>query len=407
MFKANGNFSLLKGSFVFAEAANRVAAFKSKNPDAEVIRMGIGDVTQPIVPAVVAAMHKAVDELGCESSFRGYAPNVGYPFLREAIAKNDYQAKGLNIQFDEVFISDGGKTDCAAIPLLFGKDTKVAVTDPVYPAYVDDNVMQGRSGKYDAAKGGYENIVYMPCTSENNFIPDLPATPVDVMYLCYPNNPSGTTLTRDQVKVFVDYALKTGTLILYDCAYEAYIREDDVPHSIYEIPGAEACAIEMRSLSKTAGFTGVRCAYTVIPHALKYMDDMGNVVELNKLWTRRCSSMFNGVSYVTQRGAEAIFSDEGKVQIKSVIDYYMENARIMTTSLKDAGYEVYGGKSAPYIWLKCGKDSWEFFDELLEQKQIVGTPGVGFGSAGEGYFRMTAFASRENTIRAMERVCKG
>ena len=406
MFRANGNFSYLKGSYLFAEVANRVAAYQKEHPEADIIRMGLGDVTRPLAPAVLEAMHKAVDEMGALETFRGYPPTEGYPFLREAIAKFDYSDRGLSIKPDEIFISDGGKSDCGNIPELFGQNTIVAVTDPVYPAYVDGNVMDGRGGKYNPAIDGYEKIVYLPCTEENNFVPALPEREVDVIYLCYPNNPTGTTLTRDQIKVFVDYALKTGTLIIFDSAYEAYIREDDVPHSIYEIPGAEACAMECRSLSKTAGFTGIRCAYTVIPHALKYKDDFGNQVELNKIWKRRGSSKFNGVSYVTQRGAEAIYTPEGRAQVDEILNYYMENARIMRKSLAEAGYTAFGGKSAPYIWLKCEKDSWDFFDELLRDKNIVGTPGVGFGAAGDGYYRMTAFASRENTIKAMERIRK-
>ena len=406
MFYANANFSYLKGSYLFAEVAKKVAAYQTEHPEAEIIRMGIGDVTQPLAPAVVDAMKRAADEMGTLEQFHGYAPTEGYAFLREAIAKHDYAERGLGIQPDEIFISDGGKSDCVNLPILFGKNTKIAVTDPVYPAYVDGNIMDGRGGPYNSGTSGYDNIVYLPCTAENQFVPDLPKEPVGVMYLCYPNNPTGTTLTRTQLKTFVDYALQTGTLILFDSAYEAYIHEENVPHSIYEIPGAEGCAIECRSLSKTAGFTGVRCAYVVIPHSLKYRDDFGNLVELNKMWKRRGSTKFNGVSYVTQRGAEAIYTQEGRTQIQKTLDYYMENAALMLRSLKQAGYTAFGGVNAPYIWLKCEKDSWEFFDELLRKKNIIGTPGIGFGAAGDGYFRMTAFASHENTAKAMERLCE-
>lgn len=406
MFKANGNYSRLQGNYLFAEVGRRVDAFKAANPQADIIRMGIGDVTRPLVPAVIEAMHKAVEEMGQAETFRGYGPEQGYDFLREAIAAVDYRARGVKIDMDEVFVSDGAKCDVGNIQELFGKDLIVAVTDPVYPVYVDTNVMAGRAGSFNPTTGGYENIVYLPCTADNGFVPALPKEKVDVIYLCYPNNPTGTTLQKEALQVFVDYARKNGVLLLFDAAYEAYIQTLGVPHSIFEIEGAMECAIEFRSMSKTAGFTGTRCAYAVVPKALKYRDDFDNEVSLNAMWNRRHTTKFNGVSYITQRGAEAIYSDKGRAQIAEVVAYYMENARIIRENLTKAGYTIFGGVDAPYIWLKTPQDSWTFFDELLAQKHIVGTPGVGFGVAGEGYFRMTAFASRENTLRAMERICK-
>lgn len=406
MFRANGNFSLLQGSYLFSEVARRTAAYQQAHPEADVIRMGIGDVTQPLVPAVIEALHKAVEEMAVKETFRGYGPEQGYAFLREAIAKHDYAVRGVVISADEIFVSDGAKCDVGSIQELFGKDTVVAVMDPVYPVYVDTNVMAGRSGEYDEQKHGYSNIVYLPCTEANGFVPDLPKTPVDVIYLCYPNNPTGTTMTRAQLKTFVDYARSNGVLLLYDSAYEVFITDPDVPHSIYEVDGASECAIEFRSMSKTAGFTGTRCAYAVVPKALKYKDDRGNDVSLHALWNRRHCTRFNGVPYITQRGAEAIFTAEGHKQILELARFYLENARIIRDSMQKAGYTVYGGSNSPYIWLKVpGGDSWKFFDELLNTKQIVGTPGAGFGISGEGFFRMTAFATRENTQRAMQRIC--
>ncbi|MDL2257820.1 LL-diaminopimelate aminotransferase [Eubacteriales bacterium OttesenSCG-928-K08] len=405
MFRATGNYGLLQGNYLFSEIAKRIEAYVAKNPDADIIRMGIGDVTRPLVPAVVSAMHKAVDEMGAKETFRGYGPEQGYAFLREAIAAGDYHARGVEVAADEIFVSDGAKCDVGSIQELFGENTVVAVTDPVYPVYVDTNVMAGRAGKYDAKKGGYEKIVYLPCTQENGFVPELPATPVDVIYLCYPNNPTGTTLTKAQLKVFVDYANKNGALLLYDSAYEVFISDPDVPHSIFEVEGAKTCAIEFRSFSKTAGFTGTRCAYAVVPKTLEYKDDTGSTVSLNAMWNRRHCTRFNGVPYITQMGALATYSAEGRAQVLESANYYMENARIIKAGLEQAGYAVFGGENAPYIWLKVpGGDSWAFFDELLKTKQIVGTPGAGFGNAGEGYFRMTAFASRENTKRAVERI---
>lgn len=403
MFKANGDYSLLQGNYLFSEVGKRAAAFQKAHPEADIIRMGIGDVTRPLVPAVIEAMHAAVDEMGHEESFRGYGPDFGYEFLRQAIVSRDYASRGIDICEDEVFVSDGAKCDVGNIQELFSKDCVVAVTDPVYPVYVDTNVMSGRGGRY--VNGGYDGIVYLPCTAENGFVPEMPAIDVDVMYLCYPNNPTGTTLTKAQLAEIVAYARKNGILILYDSAYEAYISEPDKPHSIYEVEGARECAIEFRSMSKTAGFTGTRCAYAVVPKTLQYQDTFGNTVSLNQMWGRRVATKFNGVSYITQRGAAAAYSDEGYAQIQAVIADYMENARIIRESLQAAGYTVYGGVNAPYIWLKVPHgDSWRFYDELLAQHHIVGTPGAGFGKAGEGYFRMTAFASRQNTIRAMERI---
>lgn len=406
MFKANGDYSMLQGNYLFSEVGRRAAAFQKAHPEADIIRMGIGDVTRPLVPAVIAAMHAAVDEMGTAATFHGYGPDYGYEFLREAIRLRDFVSRGIDISLDEIFVSDGAKCDVGNIQELFSRDCVVAVTDPVYPVYVDTNVMSGRGGRY--VDGGYERIVYLPCTAENGFVPEMPKTPVDVMYLCYPNNPTGTTLTREQLAAIVAYARKNGVLLLYDSAYEAYISEPDKPHSIYEIEGARECAIEFRSMSKTAGFTGTRCAYTVVPRNLKYRDTRGNEVSLNAMWSRRMATKFNGVSYITQRGAAAAYSDEGYAELQAVIADYMENARIIREGLQKAGYTVYGGVNAPYIWLRVPHgDSWRFYDELLAQHHIVGTPGAGFGRAGEGYFRMTAFATRENTIRAMERITKG
>lgn len=406
MFVANGYYSELQGNYLFREVGTRVAKFQKEHPEADIIRMGIGDVTRPLVPAVIAAMHKAVEEMGRAETFRGYGPDFGYDFLREAIVRRDYTSRGIDVTIDEVFVSDGAKCDVGNIQELFSADCVVAVMDPVYPVYVDTNVMSGRGGRF--VNGGYEKIVYMPASADNGFLPELPKQKVDVMYLCFPNNPTGLTLTREQLKTIVDYAIANRVLILYDSAYEAYISEPDAPHSIYEIEGARQCAIEFRSMSKTAGFTGTRCAYTVVPKDLVYPDSLGNEVSLNSMWGRRVSTKFNGVPYVTQRAAEAAYSDEGYPEIMSVVADYMENARIIRENLTKAGFTCYGGVNAPYIWLKVpGGDSWAFFDELLRKHHIVGTPGAGFGKAGEGYFRMTAFATRENTVRAMERILKG
>ena len=408
MFVANGYYSLLQGNYLFSEVAKRVAAYQSENPEAELIRMGIGDVTRPLVPAVITALHKAVDDMSRAETFHGYGPDHGYDFLREAVRSRDYASRGISLDLDEIFISDGAKCDVGNIEELFSCECIVALMDPVYPVYADTNVMSGRGGRFDPDKGAYERFVYLPATAENGFVPELPKQRPDVIYLCYPNNPTGMTLTHAQLKKFVDYALQNDALILYDSAYEAYISEPDKPHSIYEIEGAKECAIEFRSLSKTAGFTGTRCAYSVVPKQLHAKDTFGNTVSLNAMWGRRMATKFNGVSYITQRGAEAAYSDEGYAQLMDVVADYMENARIIRESLSQAGYTVFGGVNAPYIWLKTpGGDSWKFFDELLRRYHVIGTPGTGFGAAGEGFFRMTAFATRESTVRAMERICKG
>ncbi len=405
MASINANYLELQGSYLFSEIARRVAKYKEEHPEADIIRMGIGDVTRPIAPAVIEAMHKAVDEMGAASSFRGYGPEQGYDFLLEAIRVGDYKARGVDIDTNEIFVSDGAKCDVGNIQELFDVKAKVAVTDPVYPVYVDTNVMAGRAGRFDSALSRYSNIVYLPCNAENGFVPELPNGGVDMIYLCFPNNPTGTTLTKAQLEPWVDYARQAGAVILFDSAYEAYITQRDVPHSIYEIDGAKEVAIEMRSFSKTAGFTGLRCAYTVVPKALAAKLD-GKSVSLNELWNRRHTTKFNGVSYVTQRAAEAVYSKEGKAQIRETIDYYMDNARLLTSGLQKLGYEVFGGVNAPYIWLKTpnGMGSWAFFDELLNERQVVGTPGAGFGVSGEGYLRLTAFSTRENTQRALERI---
>ena len=400
----NENFLELQESYLFSTVAKKVKEYSEKNPDKRIIRLGIGDVTRPIVPAVIEAMHKAVDEMGTAEAFKGYGPEQGYDFLRNAIIENEY--KNLGIEADEIFVSDGAKCDCGNIVDIFSTDNKVAITDPVYPVYLDTNVMSGRSGKYNKQLEKYENIVYLPVTAENNFIPELPKEKVDMIYLCFPNNPTGTVLTKSQLTKWVNYAKENKSIILFDSAYEAFITEQNVPHSIYEIEGAKEVAIEFRSFSKTAGFTGVRCGYTVIPKALKGYTNSGDAVELNKLWNRRQCTKFNGASYITQRGAEAIYSEEGRKQIMQNIKYYQENAKIIREGLQKAGYTVYGGINAPYIWLKLPENvkSWDFFDKLLNELAIVGTPGVGFGPSGEGYFRLTAFGSRANTVEAMERI---
>ncbi len=406
MVKANPNYALLQGSYLFAEIARRVKEFTAANPGADLIRLGIGDVTQPLAPAVVAAMHAAVDEMAQASSFRGYGPDFGYDFLVNAIREHDYAALGITLEYDEVFVSDGSKCDVGNFQELFSEDCVVAVTDPVYPVYVDTNVMAGRAGH--AAPGGWDKLVYLPCHEGNGFVPALPAVPVDIIYLCYPNNPSGTTLTREQLKAWVDYAKAHGAVILYDAAYRAYITRPDIPRSIYEIEGAREVAVEFCSYSKTAGFTGTRCAYTIVPHAISVSDAQGQPVELNALWKRRQSTKFNGVSYPVQRAAAAIYTPEGREQTAATVAYYMENARIIREGLHAQGLSVFGGVDAPYIWMKTpgGVDSWTFFDALLREAHIVGTPGVGFGPSGEGYFRLTAFNTRENTLRATERFAK-
>ena len=401
MFKVNTNFQKLPGSYLFSTIAKKVASYSEANPNADIIRLGIGDVTQPIAPAMIKALHNAVDEMANADTFHGYAPDLGYPFLRETIAKNDYQARGCDISADEIFVSDGAKSDSADIQELFAADVKIAVCDPVYPVYVDSNVMAGRCGTYNEKLGKWSDIIYMPTTAENKFVPEFPSETPDVIYLCLPNNPTGTTLTKSQLQLWVDYANKNGSLIIFDAAYEAYISEDDVPHSIYECTGARTCAIEIHSFSKNAGFTGVRLGYTVVPKELVF-----DGVALHGMWARRHGTKFNGAPYIIQRAGEAVYSAEGQAQIKEQVSYYMNNAKTIYTGLKDAGFEVYGGVNAPYIWLKTPDNmtSWDFFDYLLEKVQIVGTPGAGFGPSGEGYFRLTAFGSAENTARAIERI---
>ena len=405
MATINDNYLKLPGSYLFAEIARRVAAFKEAHPEADIIRLGIGDVTQPLPPACIEAMHKAVDELASADTFRGYGPEQGYSFLTDAIIEHNYKARGIEIASDEIFISDGSKSDCGNIQEIFGTDNKVAITDPVYPVYLDTNVMAGRTGTLQE-DGHFEGVTYLPCDAGNNFAPELPAERVDMIYLCCPNNPTGTTLSRAELKKWVDYARENQSVILFDAAYAAYITEEDVPRSIYEIEGAKDVAIEFRSFSKTAGFTGTRCGYTIIPKTVKGRAADGSLVEFNKLWNRRHTTKFNGTAYIVQRGAAAIYTEEGQKQVKKTIAYYMENARIIREGLQAAGIEAYGGINAPYIWLKTPNNmpSWDFFDKLLTEVNIVGTPGAGFGPCGEGYFRLTAFGDRENTLRAVERI---
>ncbi len=404
MAHVNENFLKLPGSYLFSDIAKKVKAYQESHPDKRLIRLGIGDVTRPLPQASIEAMHRAVDEMANKSTFHGYGPEQGYDFLIDTIIKNDFEPRGIELSSSEVFISDGAKSDTGNIGDILGLDNKVAVTDPVYPVYVDSNVMGGRAGQLNGKQ--WSDITYMPCTAENNFIPSIPSNRIDVIYLCYPNNPTGTTLTKAELKKWVDYALSHDALILFDAAYEAYIREDDIPHSIFEIEGAKRCAIEFRSLSKTAGFTGVRCGYTVIPKEVTATTATGERVALNALWNRRQCTKFNGTSYITQRGAEAIYSKEGKQQVRETIDYYMENACIMREGLTAAGIQVFGGKNAPYLWVKTpeGFTSWQFFDHLLNEANIVSTPGVGFGPSGEGYLRLTAFGQREDCIEAIQRI---
>ncbi len=405
MVAINDNFQKLPGSYLFSEIAKRVAAYKESNPSAKIIRMGIGDVTLPLCDAVIKAMHKAVDEMADPSTFHGYGPEQGYKFLIDTIIKNDFEPRGVSLDSDEIFISDGAKSDTGNIGDILGLGNVVAVTDPVYPVYVDTNVMAGRAGDL-LADGRWSRIVYLPCTAENGFVPELPKQKVDVIYLCFPNNPTGTTLTKTLLTEWVKYALANDALILFDAAYEAFIQEDDVPHSIYEIEGAKRCAIEFRSFSKTAGFTGTRCGFTVIPKDVTAVGMNGEKVQLNRLWNRRQCTKFNGTAYVIQRAAEAVYSEEGKIQVKDTIDYYMTNAKIIRNGLEAAGYTVFGGKNSPYVWAKTpdGMDSWTFFDYLLKEKNIVATPGVGFGVSGEGYIRFSALGDKDATIEAMKRL---
>jgi len=406
MITINENYLKLQDSYLFYTIAKKVAEFSKNNPNKKIIKLGIGDVTRPLIPEVIEAMHKATDEMREQKTFRGYGPEQGYDFLREKIVEFDYKKRGIDISIDEIFVSDGAKCDTGNIGEIFGTDNIIAITDPVYPVYLDTNIMAGRTGKYNKEKDQYEGVVYIPATCENSFVPELPTKKVDMIYLCFPNNPTGTVLTKDELAKWVKYAKENKSIILFDSAYEAFICETNIPHSIYEIEGAKEVAIEFRSFSKTAGFTGVRCAYTVVPKELKAYTEKGEEVALNKLWNRRNSTKFNGVPYITQRAAEAIYTESGQNQIKENINYYLENAKIILEGLKEAGYQVFGGKNAPYIWLKVpdGYTSWEFFDYLLEKANVVGTPGVGFGPSGEGYFRLTAFGSRENTIEAIERI---
>jgi len=403
----NHHYLKLKAGYLFPEIARRVNAFCTENPDlaSSVIRCGIGDVTEPLPAAIREAMHRAVDDLGKRETFRGYGPEQGYEFLRKAIAENDFRAKGIAVADDEIFISDGSKCDCGAILDILGANNRIAVMDPVYPVYVDTNVMAGHTGVADES-GAYEGLVYLPCTEENGFVPAIPSEAVDVIYLCYPNNPTGAVATRAQLAKWVEYALANKALILFDAAYEAYIRDPEIPHSIYEIPGAEHCAIEFRSFSKTAGFTGVRCAFTVVPKALNAKLPDGSEHPLHPLWNRRFSTKFNGVSYITQRGAEAVYSSEGRKQVELLISFYLGNAAILRDALSQTGLRVYGGVNAPYLWVSCppGKTSWETFDLLLKNARVVVTPGSGFGSQGEGFFRVSAFNSRERTEEAAERL---
>ncbi len=401
MAKINEHYLKLQGSYLFSEIGRRVREYSAARPEAKIISLGIGDVTQPVAPSVISALHRAVDEMGQADTFRGYAPDLGYAFLREVIAAKDYRERGCDIAPDEIFISDGAKSDCGNIQEIFAAYARVAVCDPVYPVYIDSNVMAGRTGTFDPENGRYRDVTYLPCTADNGFMPELPEDAPDLIYLCYPNNPTGTVISRDRLQAFVDYALAHDAVLLYDAAYEAYIAEPDIPHSIYECDGAKQCAIEFRSFSKTAGFTGLRLGFTVIPKELETGGE-----KLWPLWARRHGTKYNGAPYIIQRAGEAVYSDEGRAEVRAQIAYYMENARIIRTGLEAAGYEVHGGVNAPYIWLRTPDDmtSWAFFDRLLQGASVVGTPGSGFGPAGEHYFRLTAFGSRENTQEAMERI---
>lgn len=401
MYKINENYLKLPGSYLFSTIGKKVTAYTAAHPEKSIIRLGIGDVTQPLAPAIIEAMHSAVDEMSRAETFRGYAPDLGYEFLRNAIAEGDYRLRGADIKADEIFVSDGAKCDSGNIQEIFSTDNRIAVCDPVYPVYVDTNVMAGRTGTYDPATEMWSDIIYMPCLAENGFAPELPKETPDLIYLCFPNNPTGSAVTKAQLQIWVDYANRTGAVIIYDAAYEAYISEENVPHTIYECEGARSCAIELKSFSKNAGFTGVRLGYTVIPKDLKCGD-----ISLHALWARRHGTKYNGAPYIIQRAGEAVYSDAGKAQLKKQIAYYMKNAKTIREGLEAAGYTVSGGVNAPYIWLKTPENmtSWEFFDYLLERAGVVGTPGSGFGPSGEGYFRLTAFGSYENTLAALERI---
>lgn len=401
MYKINENYLKLPGSYLFSAIGKKVAAYEKEYPEKSIIRLGIGDVTQPLAPAIIKALHKAVDEMGAAETFHGYAPDQGYEFLRSVIAREDFQKRGAQITEDEIFISDGAKCDSGNIQEIFSTDNRIAVCDPVYPVYVDTNVMAGRTGTYDPVSEKWSDVIYMPCTERNGFVPELPDKTPDIIYLCFPNNPTGEAVTKEQLQMWVDYALRMGAVIIYDAAYEAYITEEYVPHTIYECEGARACAIELRSFSKNAGFTGVRLGYTVVPKEL-----VCGRTPLHALWARRHGTKYNGAPYIVQKAGEAVYSEAGKQQLKEQIAYYMNNARVIREGLKEAGYTVFGGVNAPYIWLKTpdSMTSWEFFDCLLERAGVVGTPGSGFGPSGEGYFRLTAFGSGENTEAAVERI---
>ena len=402
MFKANENYLKLPGSYLFSTVGRKQREYSAAHPDKKVIRLSIGDVTQPLAPAIIERLHKAVDEMAVAETFKGYSPDLGYEFLRNTIAKNDYADRGVDISADEIFVSDGAKSDSANIQEIFTADSKIAVCDPVYPVYVDSNVMAGRTGTYDKNTELWSDVIYMPCLADNNFAPELPKETPDIIYLCFPNNPTGATIKKDQLQEWVDYANKVGAVIIYDAAYEAYISEEDVPHTIYECEGAKTCAIELKSFSKNAGFTGTRLGYAVVPKDLKDADG----VSMHSLWARRHGTKFNGAPYIVQAAGDAVYSDEGKAQTKAQIAYYMNNAKVISQGLKDAGYIVSGGVNAPYIWLKTPNNmsSWDFFDYLLENANVVGTPGSGFGPSGEGYFRLTAFGTYENTVEAIERI---
>ena len=403
MFTINENYLKLPGSYLFSDIARRIAAYQEANPDKEILRLGIGDVTQPLAPAIIEALHGAVEEMAHADTFHGYAPDRGYDFLRTVIAKKDFQERGCSIEADEIFISDGAKCDSGNIQEILGMDNKIAVCDPVYPVYVDTNVMAGRTGQYDPKTQSFGGMIYMPCTAENNFVPEFPKEKPDVIYLCFPNNPTGGTITKPQLQEWVDYANKNGILIIYDAAYEAYITEEDLPHSIYECEGAKTCAIELRSFSKNAGFTGVRLGFAVVPKELK-----AGGVSLNDLWARRHGTKYNGAPYIVQKAGAAVYTEAGQAQVREQVAYYMRNAHTIYRELKAAGYSVYGGVNAPYVWLKTpgNQTSWEFFDTLLKEANVVGTPGSGFGAHGEGYFRLSAFGTYENTKKAMERILK-
>ena len=401
MVTVNHNYLKLPGSYLFSTIGKKVRAYKEENPDKEVISLGIGDVTQPLVPAIIDALHGAVEEMAHAETFHGYAPDLGYEFLRRAIAKNDYQDRGCSIAADDIYLSDRAKSDSGNIQEIFGTDNKVAVCDPVYPVYVDTNVMAGRTGEYNTVRENFDGVIYMPCRKENGFLPEFPSEVPDLIYLCFPNNPTGSAITKDELQKWVDYANKNGCVIIYDAAYEAYISEENVPHSIYECEGARTCAIELRSFSKNAGFTGVRLGFTVIPKEL-----VRDGVSLHSLWARRHGTKFNGAPYIVQKAGEAVYSEAGKAQLKDQVGYYMRNAKLIHDELTKAGFSVSGGVNAPYIWLETPDKmtSWEFFDYLLKNANVVGTPGSGFGSHGEGYFRLTAFGTYENTLKAIDRI---